>query len=193
MTKNFIKKTKDLGFQPLQGSWFCAWKEPCIHTLLLSCCSCGMPLYFSLYKMILKDFSHSLSVMCLFLWAASWLHHKTGSNSILSDCFLTFSGLCLKESPIFHSNIEEIIEWFGVESTIKGYLVPSPHPWVVLDQQWTHWLIVPQGLPTLAAVHLNPTFYQAEPWWFSLVSKPGPGFSRKGVPQFSLSPAVQQS
>lgn len=65
MTKNFVKKTKDLGFQPLQGSWFCAWKEPCIHALLLSGCSYGVPLSFSSYKMILGDFSYSLSVMCL--------------------------------------------------------------------------------------------------------------------------------
>lgn len=65
MTKNFVKKTKDLGFQPLQGSWFCAWKELCTHALLLSGCSCGVPLSFSSYKMILGDFSYSLSVMCL--------------------------------------------------------------------------------------------------------------------------------
>lgn len=193
MTKNFVKKTKDLGFQPLQGSWFYAWKEPCIHTLLLAGCSCGVPLSFSLYKMILWDFSHSLSVMCLFPWAASWLHHKIGSNSVLSVFFLTSSGLCLKGSPIFRSNIEEIIEWFGVESTIKSYLVPSPHPWVVLDQQQTHWLCHRDSPLWLLCTWTPPFTRQSLGCYLTTLScfQAWPWVRRKGVPQVSFSPSVQ--
>lgn len=137
MTKNFVKKTKIWAFSHFRVVGFVPGKNPAS----THCCSQAAPVECPFLSHLTRPSYEIFHI--LYLWCVSSpelhpdFHHKIGSNSILSVCFLTSSVPCLKGSPVFCSNIEETIEWFGVESTSKGYLVPSPHPWVVSDQQQT--------------------------------------------------------